>query len=167
MFRNVPACSGMFHVPCSWFYRRPIIKNFTGPARICDVTMSRTCMDFRGAREIKAVIFLTFSFISARFGRFACFGRFGGFVSVVSLVLAVSFRPFRFVVSGFSTPLFTSHFASSASANILNIFMGKLFKQNFLYLFVRRTIYSGESQFKTSTIFEVTVFNAAISLLYS
>ena len=51
--------------------------------------------------------------------------------------------------------------------NILNIFMGKLFKQNFLYLFVRRTIYSGESQFKTSTIFEATVFNAAISLLYS
>ena len=23
MFRNVPACSGMFHVPCSRFYRRP------------------------------------------------------------------------------------------------------------------------------------------------
>ena len=62
--------------------------------------------------------FLTFPFISARFGRFGGFGRFGrfggfggfggfgrfgGFVSVVSLVSVVSFRPFRFVVSGFST----------------------------------------------------------------
>ena len=56
--------------------------------------------------EIKAVFFLTFSFIFARFGRFACFGRFGGFVSVVSvvsLVPVVSFRPFRFVVLGFIT----------------------------------------------------------------
>ena len=34
------------------------------------------------------------------------------------------------------------------SSLTLNIFMGKLFKQNFVYLFVRRTIYSGESQFK-------------------
>ena len=77
-------------------------------------------MDFRGARsgchsnvtEIKAVIFLTFPFIFARFGRFGGFGRFGRFggfgrfgrfVSVVPLVSVVSFRPFRFVVSGFST----------------------------------------------------------------
>ena len=44
--------------------------------------------------------------------------------------------------------------------------MGKLFKQNFLYEFVRRTIYSGESQFKTSSIFAVTVFNATFSLFY-
>ena len=37
MFRNVPECSGifrnvpcsMFHVPCSWFYRRPFIKTGT------------------------------------------------------------------------------------------------------------------------------------------
>ena len=42
-----------------------------------------------GARQ--RPYFLTFSFIFARFGRF------GGFVSVVS------FRPFRFVVSGVST----------------------------------------------------------------
>ena len=57
-----------------------------------------------GAR--KRPYFLTFSFIFARFGRFACFGRFGGFVAVVSavsLVSVVSLRPFRFVVSGFST----------------------------------------------------------------
>ena len=45
--------------------------------------------------------------------------------------------------------------------------MGKLFKQNFLYEFVQRTIQSGESQFKTSFIFTATVFNAAISLFYS
>ena len=45
--------------------------------------------------------------------------------------------------------------------------MGKLFKQNFLYVFVRRTIYSGESQFKTSSIFKATVFNAANFLFYS
>ena len=44
--------------------------------------------------------------------------------------------------------------------------MGKLFKQNFLYEFVRRTIYSGESQFKTSSIFTATVFNATFSLFY-
>ena len=84
---------------------------FTGPARICDVTMSHTCIGFQGCEirlpsnvtEIKAVIFLTFSFIFARFGRFACFGRFDGFVSVVSIVSVVSFRPFRFVVTGVST----------------------------------------------------------------
>ena len=46
--------------------------------------------------------FLTFPFISARFGRF---GGFVSVVSVVSLVSVVSFRPFRFVVSGFSTCL--------------------------------------------------------------
>ena len=54
-----------------------------------------------GAR--KRPYFLTFSFIFARFGRFgcfACFSHFGGFVSLVSVV---SFRPFHFVVSGFST----------------------------------------------------------------
>ena len=45
--------------------------------------------------------------------------------------------------------------------------MGKLFKQNFLYEFVARTICSGESQFKTSSILAATVFNAAISLFYS
>ena len=67
---------------------------FTGPARICDVTMSHTSIYIVGAR--KKEYFLTFSFIFARFGRF------GGFVSVVSVV---SFRPFRFVVSGFSTCL--------------------------------------------------------------
>ena len=82
-------------------------------------------MDLRGARsgyhgnvtEIKALFhLLTCNFAS--FGRFACFGRFGRFgrfVSVVSLVSVVSFvsvvsvvsfrwfRPFHFVVSGFST----------------------------------------------------------------
>ena len=100
-FRARPACA------------QSSLQDLTGPAS-CDVTMSHTCMDFRGARsgchsnvtEIKAVIFLTFPFIFARFGRFggfARFGRFGGFVSVVSLVSVVSFRPFRFVVSGFST----------------------------------------------------------------
>ena len=45
--------------------------------------------------------------------------------------------------------------------------MGKLFKQNILYEFVQRTIYSGESQFKTSSIFAATVFNAAVFLFYS
>ena len=39
--------------------------------------------------------------------------------------------------------------------------MGKLFKQNFLNVFVWRTIYSGESQFKTSSIFAATVVNHA------
>ena len=45
--------------------------------------------------------------------------------------------------------------------------MGKLFKQNILYEFVQRAIYLGKSQFKTSSIFAATVFNAAISLFYS
>ena len=48
-----------------------------------------------GAR--KRPYFLTFSFIFARFGGF------GGFVSLVLLVSLVSFRPFHFIVSGFST----------------------------------------------------------------
>ena len=53
--------------------------------------------------------FLTFPFISARFGRFGGFGRFGrfgrfgSFARFGGFVSAVSFRPFRFVVSGFST----------------------------------------------------------------
>ena len=70
---------------------------FTGPASRC-----HTRGFLVGARYIK-VVFLTFSFI------FACSGRLGGFVSVVSVV---SFRPFRFVVSGFSTCLLESHNSS-------------------------------------------------------
>ena len=66
---------------------------FTGPARICDVTMSHTSIYIVGAR--KRPYFLTFSFIFARFGRFACFGRFGGFGGFVSVVSMVSFRSFR------------------------------------------------------------------------
>ena len=52
--------------------------------------------------EIKAVIFKLLHSFTYNFARF---GRFGGFVSVVSVVLVVSFRPFRFVVYGFSTCL--------------------------------------------------------------
>ena len=44
--------------------------------------------------------------------------------------------------------------------------MGKLLKQHFLYVFVRRTIYSGESQFKTSSIFAATVFNVPESSVF-
>ena len=35
--------------------------------------------------------------------------------------------------------------------NKMNTFMGKLIKQNFLHVFIQRTIYSGEGQFKTSS----------------
>ena len=104
---------------------------FTGPARICDVTMSHTwiyswckikvvsltlifhlfllvsvvsVVSFRPFRSYRSFrLFRWFRF--RRFARFGCFGRFGGFVSLVSLVSVVSFRPFRFVVSGFSTCL--------------------------------------------------------------
>ena len=78
---------------------------FTGPARICDVTMSHTWI--YSWCKIKVVFFNFFiyfctfrSFRWFRFGRFACFG---GFFSLISLVSVVSFRPFRFVVSGFRT----------------------------------------------------------------
>ena len=77
---------------------------FTGPARVCDVTMSHTWI--YSWCETERPYFLTFSFIFARFCRFACFGRFSGFVSLVSVVSFRSFRSFRwfrFVVSGFST----------------------------------------------------------------
>ena len=91
--------------------RRPlpvaVRRSKTPLLKLPNVTISHTCMDFRGARSgcrhrDQGRNFLFFIF--ARFGRFSCFGSFGGFVSVVSvvsLVSVVSFRPFRFVVSGF------------------------------------------------------------------
>ena len=58
---------------------------FTGPARICGVTMSHNI----------SRIFLTFSFIFARFGRFGGFVSAVSLVSLVSVVSVVSFRSFR------------------------------------------------------------------------
>ena len=55
---------------------------FKGPAKICDVTMSHTWIYMVGARK-RPCFFLTFS--------------------LILLVSVVSCRPFRFVVSGFST----------------------------------------------------------------
>ena len=62
--------------------------------------------EHRGARsgchsnmtEIRAVTFLTFSFITYNFARFTV-----SVVSLVSVVSVVLFRLFHFVVSGFST----------------------------------------------------------------
>ena len=73
---------------------------FTGPARICDVTMSHTRISgcHGNVIELKAVsfeLFHLFTYNFARFGRFACFGGFGVFVSLVSVVSVVSFRTFR------------------------------------------------------------------------
>ena len=111
---------------------------FTGPARICDVTMSHTWISgcHGNVTEIMAVIFNLFIYLLiillvsvvslvsfrsfrwfrlGRFGRFACFG---GFVSLVSVV---SFRPFRFVVSGFSICQFMHITAYCSQTNTTDI----------------------------------------------
>ena len=73
-FFSMPSCSPCL---CSFI--------FTGPARICGVTMSHNI----------SRIFLTFSFIFARFGRFGGFVSAVSLVSLVSVVSVVSFRSFR------------------------------------------------------------------------
>ena len=84
-FFSMPSCSPCL---CSFI--------FTGPARICGVTMSHNT----------SRIFLTFSFIFARFGRFGGFVSAVSLVSLVSVVSVVSFRSFRWFRFGRFVSLF-------------------------------------------------------------
>ena len=80
---------------------------FTGPARICDVTMSQTWIS--GCHGNVTEDFHLFTYNFARFTHFGCFGHFGGFisaVSLVSLVSVVSFRSFRWFRFGRFVSLF-------------------------------------------------------------
>ena len=124
---------------------------FTGPVRICDVTMSHTWIWVRDREQ--GLIFKLFHpllLIFSFFGRFACFGRFASlarfgrfisavsfrcFVSLLSLVSVVSFLPFRFVVSGFSTRLNRVCNRPVGYINVLTWFRGFQVKLLYLVLF--------------------------------
>ena len=63
MFRDVPACSGMFrNVPCSGFYRRPLVLNaFPAGAVLEDfeLKIKFSALIFRGAFPKTPLIELT------------------------------------------------------------------------------------------------------------
>ena len=56
MFRDVPACSGMFrNVPCSWFYRRPQKFSFKLPVVLKTDFERRDNALYRGLRLVTEI----------------------------------------------------------------------------------------------------------------
>ena len=68
MFRDVPECSGMFrNVPCSWFYRRPLVVTSIPNGHF------RRCMLKHTKRQVNELCFLTCVLLPCLSPQFVCY----------------------------------------------------------------------------------------------